>query len=909
MEQTLLEDWLRVASSPSSSSPERSTQSTLDVAANAVVQAWAEIRACVQSKNLTDAQRAALELLFRHRRSLHYADSQVKLLLALMADVTCTDPSLLGFARKFAILGVLAWVRKRYSGIAIITASNAQKQSREKLASIVQTLQKAMDDHPTSDAYTCEGVLLLGVVCSLATVPPDLRTLCCSLIGVEFEGRKNSIVRGPVAEALAGAGYAMSVCQEHHLASIFRPMMQLWRSYADLTRSENSAYAPYGHQQQETPPLKDVIMILHLLDYLGTQFLSRYSHQEPAGIEILCDEVLKVPVHGVGQEVQSAGLMAAFGLLRSLYRYNPGNVKGGSAKALYPKLAAMMRSLESFVHTVSEQVVALDVSMSTFGSTVLHGGAYADGVFSRTQNMLLMRCVAVGVSRCPKFRGSPSILRCLSLCIFEDVLRLDAVYSAYLDEVLSGLVGGRQNMQEEVRVADDLDAVLVAFQVHTESFVFQEVGALARALCEQYRKSGEYEQSETVKYIWEFARKLQSSHRLFVATSGKPPSPTGLSHYARTMETFLESAFLTVVVFYNTAVVKDAGNLSSAVELAALALDTFSFVEYFRRLQVKEYVEVIKSAVTRVSDSEAGSVLLVNKFPHYNDVIQLPGPSHLTLTYDWDQDEVQSSRVLFYFRLLPLCLDTLPDAVFVERVAPVLFLYLQHPSEAMANAVHALFGAFLSSKVKAEAAKNRRNSKAPSVSNAEIEPDPFLREQLAVYYTERAVELFPDVTPFKGLVSGINAIARYLPAGSPVLVYCLSRLAQRTEALYRNEVLSEISARSLQEASTQTESTSVDGRKVSIEDMGVAEKLQALLLHLILIVDLQVLPELLKLAARLVLSLPVHQQTAALGEVYDIVAVSDDYTRKPSIVPWLQTLSFHIFNNQRQGKLAPGSRL
>ncbi|KAL3691320.1 hypothetical protein R1sor_004971 [Riccia sorocarpa] len=911
MEQTLLEDWLRVASSPSSSpSPEPATQSTPALAANAVVQAWAEIRSCVQNKILTDAQRAALELLFRHRRSLHYADSQVKLLLALMTEVTCSDPSLMGYARKFAILGVLAWVRKRYSGIAV-TTSSSQKQSPEKLVSIVQTLQKALDDYPTSEAYTCEGILLLGVVCSLASVPQDLRTLCCSLIGVYFEARKSSILRGSIAEALAGGGYAMSVCHEQHLASIFRPMMQLWTTDPGSASSQNAAEGSYGYQRLENPPLKDVIMILHLLDYLGSQFLSRYSQQESAGIQVLCEETLEVPVQRVGQEVQSAGLMASFGLLRSLYRSNPGKRKGPSAKAVNPKLLFLIRSLEDFVHRFCENVVPPGVSMSTFGSSILHGGAYADGVFSQTPNMLLIRCVALGVSRCPTFPGNPSILRCLVLCVFEDVLRLDPVYSAYLNEVVIGLVGGRQNIHEvseEVKVADDLDAVLVAFQVHTESFVFQEVGALARALCEQYRKSGEYEQSQTVKYVWEFAKKLQSSHRLFVATSGKPPSHTGLSHYARTMEKFLESVFLTVVVFYDTAVVKDSGKQSSALEFAALALDTFSCVEYFRHLQIKEYVEVIRTAVARVSDSEAGSVYFVNKFPHYNDIIQLPGPSNLKVAYAWDQDEVQSSRVLFYFRVLPVCLDNLPDAVFVERVAPVLFLFLQHPSEQMGKAVHSLFGAFLFSKVETEAANSTSNVKIPLRSNSGPEPDLLLREQLVVYYAERAVELFPDVTPFKGLVSGINSIARYLPAGSPVVVYCLSRLAKRTQALYTEEVSAK-SASPPQETSSRTESASVDGRKVSIEQMGVAEKLQALLLHLILIVDLQVLPELLKLVASLVLGLPVHQQTAALEEVYDIVAVSDDYTRKPLIIPWLQTLSFHIFNNQRQVKRAPGSRL
>ncbi|KAG6554863.1 hypothetical protein Mapa_003446 [Marchantia paleacea] len=917
MEPTLLEDWLQVASSTSTSlSAPPASKSTPEFAANAVVHAWAEIRTCVQQKSLTDSQRLALDLLFRHRRSLHYADSQVKLLLALMTQVNCSDAALLGFARRFSISGVLAWIRKCYTGAAV--SPSVLKQAPEQLSSVFQSLKIAMDDRPTSDAYACEGILLLGTVSSLTIVPPDLRSECCSLIAVEFEARKSAIVRGSIAEALAGAGYAISVCQEQQLIPIFRPMLKLW-SDTEVEGPAAASAIPFDASRGlvvesglswENPPLKDVVMILHVMDFLGSLFLSRHPYQshETLGMELLHDELLRLPL--TGRAVQCASIMACIGLLRSLYRYIPGKVKGFPVATPDPKLPIMIGNLEAFVYSVCDQVIGPDVSMSTFGCSAVHGGTYADGVYRHTENLLLMRCIAVAVSRCRRLRAHPGILHCLALCIFEDVLHLDSVYSASLDEFMSGLVGVKQNVNggsEEGRVADDLDAVLVAFQVHTESFVFQEVGALARALCEQYRSSREDQQRQIEQYILEFARNLYAKHRIFIATSGKPAGQTGLSHYARNMEKFLEAAFLTVVVFYKTAVVKDAASEMSALELCASTLDSFSCIEYFRHLQVKEYIEVIKTALSRVSDSEAGSVAFVKQFPHYNEIIHRPGPSRLILNYNWDRDEVQSSRVLFYFRVLPLCLDTLPDAVFAERIAPVLFLYLQHPSEAMSKASHALFGAFISSKIRPESTVGSWKLENSENAGSEIKPYLALREQLVVYYAQRALELYPEFTPFKGLVSGFGAISRHFPSGSPAVVYCLSRLAERTGDLYKTD--KHLKTQDFAPPTKSRVNGSDQSRRVSVDEMGTAEKLQVLLLHLILVVDLQVLPELLKLVASLILNLPLHQGTAALDEVYDVIASSDDYTRKPAVVPWLQSLSFHLSKSSRQVKHGYASKL
>lgn len=54
----------------------------------------------------------------------------------------------------------------------------------------------------------------------------------------------------------------------------------------------------------------------------------------------------------------------------------------------------------------------------------------------------------------------------------------------------------------------------------------------------------------------------------------------------------------------------------------------------------------------------------------------------------------------------------------------------------------------------------------------------------------------------------------------------------------------------------------------------------------------QVLPEMMKLLAQLIIQLPKDGQNMVLNELYALVAESDDVIRKPTLVSWLQSLSF-----------------
>lgn len=90
------------------------------------------------------------------------------------------------------------------------------------------------------------------------------------------------------------------------------------------------------------------------------------------------------------------------------------------------------------------------------------------------------------------------------------------------------------------------------------------------------------------------------------------------------------------------------------------------------------------------------------------------------------------------------------------------------------------------------------------------------------------VQTFPGVTPFDALVYGVAAISKSLPPGSPATVHCINLLVQKASTL---KPMSPSGARP---KGAQT------GAEEELDDLGDAEKLQLLLLHLIRRVDLQV---------------------------------------------------------------------
>ncbi|KAG7028353.1 hypothetical protein SDJN02_09534, partial [Cucurbita argyrosperma subsp. argyrosperma] len=150
-----------------------------------------------------------------------------------------------------------------------------------------------------------------------------------------------------------------------------------------------------------------------------------------------------------------------------------------------------------------------------------------------------------------------------------------------------------------------------------------------------------------------------------------------------------------------------------------------------------------------------------------------------------------------------------------------------HPNAKVARASHSVFIAFISGK-----------------DDDEDGNRVMLKEELVFYYIERSLSGYPGITPFEGMASGVAALVRYLPAGSPSIFYCIDSLTVKATSLCSENFMDDV------------------------------------------------LPSLMTNLAQLVIKLPSEGQNMVLDQLYSLVSEADDVTRKPLLVSWLQSLSY-----------------
>ncbi|RYR73544.1 hypothetical protein Ahy_A02g007930 isoform B [Arachis hypogaea] len=184
--------------------------------------------------------------------------------------------------------------------------------------------------------------------------------------------------------------------------------------------------------------------------------------------------------------------------------------------------------------------------------------------------------------------------------------------------------------------------------------------------------------------------------------------------------------------------------------------------------------------------------------------------------------------------------------------------YLEHPNGKVAQASHSLFAAFMSM---------GKESEENDIAS--------FKEQLVFHYIQRSLLGYPGITPFEGMASGVVGLVQHVPAGSPATYYCIQSLVDKANQLCFEANVSEADAWKRQQGEPEP-----------------SKKLLGLILRLVFLVDIQVLPKLMQLLAQLVTKLPQDAQDAVLNELYSQVANSDDVIRKPTLVSWLQSLSY-----------------
>ncbi|KAG2372163.1 uncharacterized protein HKW66_Vig0209690 [Vigna angularis] len=150
-----------------------------------------------------------------------------------------------------------------------------------------------------------------------------------------------------------------------------------------------------------------------------------------------------------------------------------------------------------------------------------------------------------------------------------------------------------------------------------------------------------------------------------------------------------------------------------------------------------------------------------------------------------------------------------------------------------------------------------------------------IRKVVAGVKNEHACTSFVNSMPSYADLTNSPGMVQHLPAGSPAIFYCIHSLAEKA-----NKLCSEVFT------------CETDAWKKWQGEPEPSKKLMDLLLRLVFLVDIQVLSDLMKLLAQLITKLPRDAQNIVLNELYSQVADSDDVVRKPTLVSWLQSLSF-----------------
>nr|VDD02052.1 unnamed protein product [Brassica rapa] len=766
-----LEEWLRVVSGSSVSSGLVKQDSA--PSARSIIQAWSEIRESLQSQRFDTRYLQALRALVSSESTIHVADPQAKLLIAILS---LKDVSLPYESCTLVMRLLYVWIRKAF------------RPSQALVGSAVQAIRGVVVDDGRSNlqpVLLAQSVLVAGAFASVHSLSGELKVLSLELLCRLLEG-EGSLVGSReelVPVVLAGIGYGLSSSSDVHYVRLLDSLFgcSIWLS-GSVTHG---------------------LMILHLVEWVVSGYMrSNYVNK----MSLFANEVLET---SKADYTPFAVLMAAAGVLRA-------SAAGSQNLEVVSKLR---NSAEKRLDAIAQILVA-------------------NGSITQRDDLLL-KCFAIALARCGTVSPSPPLLLCLASALLTQVFPLDNIYESFCK--------------------DPIGPRLIWVREHLSGVLFKESGAITGAFCNQYAKANEENKYIVENMVWDFCQNLYLQHRQ-IALLLRGVEDTLLGD----IEKIAESSFLMVVVFalavtkqWLNPIVSEERKMETSVKI----LVSFSCVEYFRHIRLPEYMETIREVISCVQENDATCVSFVESIPAYGSLTNPKDLFTQRIEYEWSRDDVQTSRILFYLRVIPTCIGRLSASAFRRVVASTMFLYIGHPNRKVARASHTLFVAFLSSAKESE--EDERNQ---------------LKEDLVYYYMERSLEGYPEITPFEGLASGVAALTRHLPAGSPAIFYSVHSLVEKGSTFNTDES---------------------QGRK---SDPG--SQILDLLLRLVSLVDIQVLPYLMKSLAQLIIVLPKEKQNMVLGELYGQVAESDDVIRKPSLVSWLQSLNYLCSNNRTQGSVS-----
>ncbi|XP_022152750.1 uncharacterized protein LOC111020395 isoform X2 [Momordica charantia] len=582
-----------------------------------------------------------------------------------------------------------------------------------------------------SPSFLSEGILVLGAFSFLFSASENSKLFCLELLCSLFEQEYLLIgsVGGIIPEVLAGIGYALSSSVNAHIVRLLDSLLGIWGKVGGPSGSVSSG-----------------LMILHLNEWVTSGLISLHSFEK-------LDVFSRATLESSKESYASfAVVMAAAGILRAFNTYK-----------------ALLSSSER--ETISRiRILAQDCLESIARNFI----SFTEGflITGNDQRSLLLLCISLALARCGPLSSRSPLLICVVYALLTEIFPLRRLYAKIL----------------EVSFGESTALGLTLVKEHLDSIPFKESGAVAGVLCSQYASIDEENKTFVENLVWDYCQDVYSRHRqVGLVLCGRE------DELLENIEKIAESAFLMVVVFA-LAVTKEKLDpkytLETQFDISVRILDSFSCMEYFRRIRLPEYMDAIRGVVASIQENESACVSFIESMPTYQD--QTNGPAFISGKDD-DEDE---KRVI-------------------------------------------------------------------------------LKEELVFYYLERSLSGYPGITPFEGMASGVAALVRYLPAGSPAIFYCINSLIEKATKLCSENFMSD-----------------ADLWKTWQGDLEPSKKILDMLLRLISLVDIQVLPSLMKNLAQLIIELPTEGQNMVLDQLYSLVSEADDVTRKPLLVSWLQSLSY-----------------
>jgi hypothetical protein len=390
----------------------------------------------------------------------------------------------------------------------------------------------------------------------------------------------------------------------------------------------------------------------------------------------------------------------------------------------------------------------------------------------------------------------------------------------------------------------------------------------------------------------------------------------------------------------------------------------------FCRVQLPVYMELVRALVTSLaSSSSAADAFMSVTVPCYERLIQphtvalgsagsissgvcgadASQAAAVQAEAAWLQGTVTAAKLTFLLPLLPVAVTAASDAAAAaQRALPVLLLLLPHPVAAVAQAAHAAFAGLLavaaaaeqdpvqpsSGQVQQQSAQHADNlvpdDKVPHEQQQQQQRSSLIDivQQAVPMYLQRSLAALPDHGSLDGLSSGYYSLLKNLPTGSAMGLLCVSKVAARALVLALeagapaaaaeqdgDQLALHAGQQQLQPVLTTTAAAAAAGQlggvvphsSESEQLQAAANKLFDLLVLSVQLGDYQLLPSTLVQVASCVKAAPMSAQQHWLSQVYAGCLAVGDYTRKPTLMAWVDQLQKQLLQQQRTRLLATAS--